>query len=356
MATSTAEDFSSPMKRWPLVLFGAAVGVAGLASAQALLGDDEVVDTADELVSLTTAEVTSTDLLEEIEWTGTLDFTGRTSVTRTAGTVTAVVEPGTMIEQGEPLVEIDGEPVVLFLGETPFYRTMADDTEGPDVFELESNLVALGFDPDGTVTVDEDFTYYTELMVERWQEAIGLEITGTVDADAAVVVASPMVLLSGPDVGAQSNGELLELAPPSEMVVTVPVAVTDADEWNVGDQATVELADESTVEAVVIEIGTEVTTDAEGSTLEVTLEPVGDSSGLFEGEVTVTTVGEAILGATVVPTRALVALAEGGFAVEVVDGTGASKLIGVEIGAFDDGIVEIVAGDLTPGDAVVVPQ
>lgn len=356
MSNSKIGDVHSPVKRWPLFVLGLAVGVAGFALAQEFLAADDEPDAAEELVALATVKAATADLLEEVEWSGTLDFTGRMSVTRTSGIVTKVVELGSTIERGDTLVEIDGEAVVLFIGDTPFYRTMAENVEGPDVFELETNLVALGFDPDGTVTIDENFTYNTELMVKAWQDAAGFEITGVVEAAVGVVVGSPMVLLAGPDVGDQGNGVLLELAPPSEMVVTVPVALTDADEWNVGDLATVVMADGSSFEAVVTVIGTEITTDNDGATLDVTLEPLGDTTGLFDGGVTVTTIGEEIRGAIVVPTRALVALAEGGFAVEVADEAGVATLVGVEIGAFDNGIVEIVAGDLSPGDAVVVPQ
>lgn len=347
---------SVPRRRWPLFVAGLAVGAVGLGVAQRVLDSEDSVNAVEAPVSLTIVEVTTADLLEEVEWAGTLDFTGRTSMSRSAGIVTGVVEIGTTIEQGDRLIEIDGDPVVLFIGATPFFRALAEDTEGPDVFELESNLVALGYDPDNTVTVDETFTYNTGLMVQRWQEAIGVEITGTVEADAGVIAASPMVLLSSPDVGDQANGVLLELAPPSDMVVTVPVAVADADEWELGDEAIVLLADESSFDAVVTVIGTEITADDEGRTLDVTLEPVGSTPDLFDGAVTVTTIGEEVRGATVVPTRALVALAEGGFAVEVVDAAGISTLVGIEIGAFDDGIVEVVSGELATGDAVVVPQ
>lgn len=343
-------------RRWPVFVIGLAVGAAGFGIAQRLLDSEDAETDVEEAVTLTTVEVAIGDLLEEVEWDGALDFTGRTSVTRTAGTVTGVVETGTTIGQGDQLVEVDGEPVVLFVGETPFFRTMAEDVEGPDVYELEFNLVALGYDPDGTVTVDETFTYNTSLMVERWQEAIGVEVTGIVEADAGVVLASPMVLLSSPEVGDQANGVLVELAPPSDMVVTVPVAVADADDWQLGDEASVLLADESSFDAVVTLIGTEITADDDGRTIDVTLEPVGTTSGLFDGAVTVTTIGEEVRGATVVPTRALVALAEGGFGVEIVDAGGVATLIGIEIGAFDDGIVEVVAGEIAAGDLVVVPQ
>ena len=55
-----------------------------------------------------------------------------------------------------------------------------------------------------------------------------------------------------------------------------------------------------------------------------------------------------------VPVEALLALAEGGYAVEVSDGDGTTHLVGVELGVFADGLVEIT-GDVEAGDQVVVP-
>ena len=63
-----------------------------------------------------------------------------------------------------------------------------------------------------------------------------------------------------------------------------------------------------------------------------------------------------MFGATVAPTRALVTLAEGGFALEKVQADGTTVLVAVETGAFDDGVVEIESSQLQPGDEVVVPR
>ena len=58
--------------------------------------------------------------------------------------------------------------------------------------------------------------------------------------------------------------------------------------------------------------------------------------------------------ALTVPARALVALIEGGYAVEVISQDGNSEYRAVQIGEFADGWVEI-AGDVAEGDQVVVP-
>ncbi len=54
----------------------------------------------------------------------------------------------------------------------------------------------------------------------------------------------------------------------------------------------------------------------------------------------------------------LLAVLEGGYAVEVVDASGATHLVGVETGIFQDGWVEVTApgGELSVGDEIVVPS
>ena len=52
-----------------------------------------------------------------------------------------------------------------------------------------------------------------------------------------------------------------------------------------------------------------------------------------------------------VPVRTLLALAEGGYAIEIVHG-GGRQLVAVELGSFADGWVEI-SGNVREGDTVV---
>jgi peptidoglycan hydrolase-like protein with peptidoglycan-binding domain len=113
---------------------------------------------------------------------------------RAAGTITAVVPDDTELFEGDILYYVDGEPVVLLYGELPAWRTLDTRVEGADVEQLETALVRLGYDEDGDVTVDEEYTSATADMVERWQEDIGLEVTGTVPLGSVIFVDGPVTV------------------------------------------------------------------------------------------------------------------------------------------------------------------
>jgi hypothetical protein len=58
-----------------------------------------------------------------------------------------------------------------------------------------------------------------------------------------------------------------------------------------------------------------------------------------------------------VPVNALLALASGGYAVEVVAPDGVHHLVAVQLGLFDDtaGLVQVTGSGLAAGQRVVVP-
>jgi multidrug efflux pump subunit AcrA (membrane-fusion protein) len=83
-------------------------------------------------------------------------------------------------------------------------------------------------------------------------------------------------------------------------------------------------------------------------------------AGIDEAPVDVDVASSTAEAVLAVPVEALLALAEGGYAVEVVasdggDQEGSTRLVAVEVGTFADGLVE-VTGDVEPGDVVVVPR
>jgi hypothetical protein len=79
-----------------------------------------------------------------------------------------------------------------------------------------------------------------------------------------------------------------------------------------------------------------------------------DGADAPDGPVTLMLVRQERADVLAVPVNALLALLEGGYAVERLTDSGESELVAVETGLFADGWVE-VTGELAAGDAVVVP-
>src|SRR6516225_2775 len=117
----------------------AAVALAAVATVTALLlpsGD-------------TTATVERRTLVERAQENGTLGYGAAAELyDRVAGTFTWLPGVGAVIGRGGTLWRINNLPVVLMYGSLPAYRTLVQGvSDGPDVAELNNNLIALGFDP-----------------------------------------------------------------------------------------------------------------------------------------------------------------------------------------------------------------
>jgi peptidoglycan hydrolase-like protein with peptidoglycan-binding domain len=131
----------------------------------------------------TTASVTRRTLSESSTVDGTLGY-GPTSelYDRLGGTFTWLPSVGAVIGRGGTLWRIDDRPVVLMYGSIPAYRTLKQGvSDGPDVTELNRNLIDLGYDPYGAIVDDEVFDEATAAAVKRWQKAEGLTETGEVE-------------------------------------------------------------------------------------------------------------------------------------------------------------------------------
>ena len=66
-------------------------------------------------------------------------------INQARGTYTELPAVGQVISQGHVLYRVNGSPVVLLHGSTPAYRTLSAGASGPDVAELNADLVALGY-------------------------------------------------------------------------------------------------------------------------------------------------------------------------------------------------------------------
>jgi hypothetical protein len=139
----------------------------------------------------------------------------------------------------------------------------------------------------------------------------------------------------------------------STRLVTVALNVVDQALAVVGSAVTVTLPDERTVDGVIAEVGTVVTEAA----FEVTV-TIADQAAL--GTLEAAPVDVDFVSATredvlTVPVATLLALAEGGYGVEIVEGD-TTRIVAVKTGMFADGQVEISGEAITEGMMVGVPQ
>jgi peptidoglycan hydrolase-like protein with peptidoglycan-binding domain len=308
------------------------------------------------------ATVQRRDLVERESVDGTLGYADSRSIASPRqGTLTGARDEGTVVDRGQSLFEVDGRGVPLLFGVVPMYRTLATGVDdGYDVLQLEANLVALGFATSAQLKIDGHFDAATAAAVRRWQKALGVDQTGSLAPqdlmfEPGAVRVTSVHLQPGASVG---PGAAVYDATGTGRVVTVRLDAAQQSLVHVGDAEQVELPDGSVVDASISKVGAIASKEGQESSpkidVELELTDPAKAGTLDSAPVTVRLTKASTKDALVVPVRALLALAEGGYAVEVVAG-GRHRLVGVQLGAFADGSVA-VKGDLRPGDVVVVPR
>ena len=351
-----AQEAVGSRRRWPWVMAGLVLGAAGVAL---FVGDGDIADSTTTVAAAPRfAEVVVTDLAETSSYDGTLGrTTGDPVIVRRAGTVTAVPEAGTVVGDGDVLVWIDNEPVVVLLGDLPAWRSMGEGSEGADVAQLEQALVRLGFDPEGELSVDDEFTARTGELFADLLVASGGSERETVGLGDVVFLPEPIrvdeVLVN---VGDPVNPGVPVVSISSDDVsITFGLPTTQQGVIGVGSVVGVEMPNGTDTTATVDSISTVATRGEPGTeaTFEVTLtlDDPTVAAGIDEAPVEITIVTESVEGVTAVPVTALLALVEGGYAVELEDG----RLVAVDPGFYADGMVEITGAELAAGDRVVVP-
>ncbi|HEY7071866.1 MAG TPA: peptidoglycan-binding protein [Acidimicrobiales bacterium] len=377
------EEAAPPAAPPPIPLGGRRGGrrrrlaVAGGVAAAALVGlgvlawrngdGDDGTDGAEApAVATATAEVTTRDLEDRTDLNGTLGYGDTHELALEAqGTLTWLPAEGTVIDRGQTVAEVDDKPIPLLLGDRPLWRELGPGVDdGRDVELVESNLVALGIVSADDLTVDQEWTSATTQAVEDWQEALGLEETGRLrPADVVVQPAAVRVTDQMAEPGGPASGPALSVGGTTRQV-TVDLDATRQQMVQAGQKVEVELPDGSKTNGTIASVGTvaEIPTDDSGQdrpdatptvAITVTLDDPAAAGTLDQAPVKVWVVTSAATGVLAVPVDALLALAEGGYAVERVV-PGGTELVAVELGAFADGWVQ-VTGDVADGDEVVVP-
>jgi hypothetical protein len=348
-----------------LIVAGVGIAVAAAGTALAIgssgspfaatdpEGPAEAGSATDSSSPLDTVGVERGDLTSTSEFTGELGFGDAYPLPVTAeGVVTGARPVGTVVAFGQSLIEIDDHRVFLVEGDVPMFRDLeltSPRISGGDVAQLQRFLVSQGFDREGTLQVDGVYDGDTRRAVLDWQEATWQPETGRVTRAGLVFSPEPLRMSNEQRVGAVFQG--LEVTN-WEPTVTVDVANRDRNLLEVGTPVTIEFGDGTTVAGTVSE-QISVPQDDGTTIARSTIEPDGEVPG-ETGQVTIAVDSTLASDVMIVPVGALLALAEGGFAVEVVEGA-TTSLVGVELGEILDGRAEI-AGDITVGDTVLVAK
>ena len=288
------------------------------------------------------------------------------SVGAPKGVVTGLPEVGATVQPGGVLYIIDGtHPAVLLQGDVPEWRALqAGVADGPDVEQLETNLRDLGY---GTsLKVDPHWDAETTKAVKAWQHALGLSETGVIPLGEVVFEPGPMRITStSATLGATVQGGTAVLqATSTGVAVTIALDPALQTKVKVGDPVSVTLPDGTTTPGKISDVGTVATTpqgNDPNSTptptiqVTVTLDDPSVSHGLDQAPVTVNITTATATDVLAVPVSALVELLGGGYAVQVEE-SGELQYVGVQLGLFANGMVEVNGQGLAEGQHIVVAK
>jgi Putative peptidoglycan binding domain/HlyD family secretion protein len=296
-----------------------------------------------------------------------------------SGTFTKLPSVGTVVRQGQVLYRVNNNPVVLLYGTTPAYRSLsegtnASDATGPDVAELNADLVALGYATHTQIPARSDeFSWETKHALEKLQHHLGLDETGTLKLGQVVFLpsAARVTSVSASVGGPAQTGSTVLAASSTTRQVRIALDTSQQTYVKVGDKVTITLPNNQTTPGVVSSVGT-VARSSSGSgsgssssgsssnpTITVLIRPTHPAAtGTWDqAPVNVTITTATVPNALVVPVTALLVKAGGGYAVEVAAADGTHHLVDVTLGVFDDadGLVQVTGSGLAAGQRVVVP-
>lgn len=336
-------------------------GVAVLAIAGAALwftstGTTSATTTTEPAEAKALTDTVSRKTLEHTEeFKGSLGYGDQFALPgQASGTLTAVPAEGNILLPGDELYRVDEQPTIWANGEVPMYRSLGSGSDGADVEQLQRYLQSTGYLSEDA-SIDGEFGSGTRTAVKAWQDDHGLEKTGRIDATQLLFLPYESFRVAAvPRIGDFVSGGVLEVTE-ADLFVTLDVSARKKSVFEGEPTIEVETADGARHQAAIESITAQQAQDGfGGQSYRVRLQLVAETSQQ-PGETKVEVIDVLATNALVVPARALVALVEGGYAIEVVQPDGSASYVAVEIGEFADGWVEI-SGDVSEGASVVVPE
>ena len=327
-----------------------------------------------------TVRVARTNLVTTVLTEGTLGYASTSPVVnQLTGTFTQIPRAGRRITAGGTLFRVDNLPVVLMTGRVPAWRPMAlGISNGPDVAELERNLIALGYAAGLFSTPGNEFTWATSVAIERWQEDVGLPVTGQIEPGRVLFLPGPVVV-GAPAVApgdAASLGQVPYQVTKATRVVSVPLNPANSPRATLGERVHIILPSGAVTPGSITAIGPPPPASNGGSSpgsssgqgsassgqqpattvLTVTPRHPGKTEAQSGVPVQVSLTTQSADGVLAVPVSALLALQGGGYALEVVAPSGAHHLVAVHTGIFAGSMVQVSGAGITAGTRVVVAQ
>jgi hypothetical protein len=296
------------------------------------------------------------------------------------GTFTWLPAGGQMVRQGQRLYSVTNSPVVLLYGPVPVYRSLSAGMTGPDVQQLNSNLVALGDASKADLDPSSDyFSSETTAALGKLQSNLGLPQTGTLPLGQAVF--EPSAVRVGnvtATLGAPVNpGSPLLTGTSDTRQAVAQVDPASLPDVSVGAHVSITLPGNQATSGVVTSIGTTASSPSAGSNpspgsgssaggssapaatvnVDIRLDHPSAAGALDQAPITVNITTSTVHNVFAVPVGALVAQPSG-YGVEVAGPGGTRHIVPVTLGLFDDtqGLVQVTGSGLAAGQQVVVPK
>ena len=278
----------------------------------------------------------------------------------------------------DELVEGIATTVAMY-GQQPAWRSFEIGmSEGLDIFQLEQNLVALGYDETNSVLVDQEFDEHSRKAIETMQSLLGVSVTGELKFRDILFVPGPSVVQYSDShaeigVGIITSTPILSLIPIEKIIkntgdeevtkslqkVNTSIEVVNKNLVELDLIVSIELPDESIISGTISDIG-DIAVIPQGNQGEPYLEIIislEDTVSLPEwtgATVTVSVTKKLASGVLAAPVTSLLAILGGGYAIEIIENS-VSRLVPVSVGLYADGWVEIKGDGIKVGTEVVVP-
>lgn len=300
-----------------------------------------------------------------------------------SGNFTWLPSGGQVISQGQQLYAVADQQVVLLYGSVPIYRAMSEGMSGPDVHQLNNDLVGLGYASKTDIDPTSDyFGSATVTALEKLQSDHGLSQSGTVPVGE--VVFEPSAVRVG-DVTATLGAPVHAGSPVLTGTSDTRQAVAQVDptqlpDVSVGAKVSITLPNDQTTPGVVASIGTAASGSSSGSSgsgstgssssdgsgssapaatvsVDINLDHPSTAGNLDQAPITVNITTKTVSDVLAVPIDALVSMPSG-YGVEVAGAKGTRHIVPVTLGLFDDsaGLVQVTGNGLAAGQQVVVPR